>query len=120
MRPEYYADLFRQYNTYVRNYNKDKSIYKIACGPNSDDYHWTEVLMDVAGRFMDGLSFHYYTRANEDRSDRGSAFDFDVEDYYRTLFSTWKMKEYLHGHSIIMDRYDPGKRVGLIVDEWGS
>jgi alpha-N-arabinofuranosidase len=44
MRPEYYADLYRRYQTYVRNYG-DQRIYKIACGANSADYQWTEVLM---------------------------------------------------------------------------
>ena len=30
------------------------------------------------------------------------------------------MDELRHRHSAIMDRYDPQKRVGLIVDEWGA
>lgn len=30
MRPEYYADLYRRYQTYVRQYGEEK-IYKIAC-----------------------------------------------------------------------------------------
>ena len=41
MRPEYYADLFRRYATYVRNYG-DNKVFKIACGPNAGDYSWTE------------------------------------------------------------------------------
>ena len=57
MRPEFYADLYRRYQTYVRQYGNDK-IFKIAGGPNVDDYNWTEVLMSNAGKFMDGLSLH--------------------------------------------------------------
>jgi alpha-N-arabinofuranosidase len=30
------------------------------------------------------------------------------------------MDDIIAGHSVIMDRYDPDKRVGLIVDEWGT
>ena len=30
------------------------------------------------------------------------------------------MEELISGHSRIMDRYDPEKRVGLVVDEWGT
>ena len=30
------------------------------------------------------------------------------------------MEQLLTGHSAIMDRYDPDRRVGLIVDEWGT
>ena len=65
MRAEYYADEYRRYQTYVRNFG-DNQLYKIACGPRNDDYHWTEVLMkrgpQLRGSFiMDGLSLHYYT-----------------------------------------------------------
>ena len=60
MRPEYYADEFRRYQTYCRQYG-DKRPFRIACGPNSGDYEWTRVLMERAGRFMDGLSLHNYT-----------------------------------------------------------
>ena len=61
MRPEYYADEYRRYNTFVKNYDREKPIYRIAAGANSDEYRWTEMLMDMAGRRMDGLSLHYYT-----------------------------------------------------------
>lgn len=118
MRPEYYADLYRRYATYVRNYG-DNKIYKIACGPNIDDYRWTEVLMREAGRFMDGLSLHYYT-VPETWSKKGSATDFDTKDWFVTLQKTLYMDELITRHSAIMDQYDPGKRVGLIVDEWGT
>ncbi len=51
MRPEYYADLYRRYAAYARNYG-DNRLYKIACGPRNDDYHWTEVMMAKAGDQM--------------------------------------------------------------------
>ncbi len=65
MRPEYYADEYRRYQTYLRNFG-DNRLYKIACGPRNEDYRWTEVLMKNArnmrgGLLMDGLSLHYYT-----------------------------------------------------------
>ena len=59
MWPEYYADLYRRYQTYVRQYG-DKKIYKVAGGANVADYHWTETLMKNAHWLMDGLSWHYY------------------------------------------------------------
>ena len=40
MRPEYYADEYRRYATYVRNYSGNE-IYKIACGSSGFDYVWT-------------------------------------------------------------------------------
>ncbi|MGL6174550.1 MAG: alpha-N-arabinofuranosidase [Cellulosilyticaceae bacterium] len=118
MRPEYYADEYRRYQTYVRNYNGNQ-IYKIACGPNADDYNWTAVLMERAGNYMDGLSLHYYT-VPEHWGDKGSATQFNEVDYYKTLKKTLYMKELLAKHTAIMDKYDPNKRIGLLVDEWGS
>jgi alpha-N-arabinofuranosidase len=84
------------------------------------DYKWTEVLMERAGGFMDGLSFHYYTVPGASWHEKGSATQFDEADWYRTLGSTLKMDELLTRHSTIMDRYDPLQRVALIVDEWGT
>ena len=60
MRPEYYADVYRRFQTYVRNYGENK-IYKIACGSHDGNLPWTEVLMREATRYMHGLSLHYYT-----------------------------------------------------------
>ncbi|WP_458119739.1 alpha-N-arabinofuranosidase [Paenibacillus sp. Z6-24] len=119
MRPEYYADLYRHYSTYVRNYDENK-IYKIACGANVDDYHWTEVLMREAAHLMDGLSLHYYTLpSGEFFPVKGSATDFTVEEWFQTLRLTLHMEELITKHSKIMDKYDPDKKVGLIIDEWG-
>ncbi len=119
MRPEYYADLYRRFSTYVRNYG-DNKVYKIACGANNFDYNWTDVVMKIAGRFMDGLSLHYYTVPGESWQNKGSATVFSDEDYYTTLKKTLLMEEILTKHSSIMDKYDPDKRVGLLVDEWGT
>ncbi len=118
MRPEYYADEYRRYQTYVRNYG-DNKVFKIACGPNADDYHWTEVLMERAKNHMDGLTLHYYTVPHEWQK-KGSATEMDAEEFYLTLHKTWKMEELVTKHSAIMDRFDPEKKVDLIVDEWGT
>jgi alpha-N-arabinofuranosidase len=119
MRPEYYADLYRQYQTYVRNLGGNR-IYKIACGPNVDDYRWMETLMREAGRFMDGISLHYYTIPGDFWTGKGSATRFDEREWYTTLHKALRMDELITRHSAIMDRYDPERRVGLIVDEWGA
>lgn len=118
MRPTYYADLYRRYQTYVRDYT-DKHVYKIACGPNIDDYHWMEELMKIAGRFMDGISLHHYSLTGA-WEDKGDATGFPEEEWHSLLKSAKKMDELITKHSTIMDKYDPEKRVGLIVDEWGS
>ena len=119
MTPEYYANEYRRYATYIRQYSSDAPIYKIACGPNSADYRWTDVLMREAARYMDGLSLHYYTVCGE-WSHKGSALTFTREEYDTTLKKALFMEKIIEGHSAIMDRYDPERRVGLIVDEWGT
>ncbi|MFB9328017.1 alpha-N-arabinofuranosidase [Paenibacillus aurantiacus] len=119
MRPEYYADLYRIYQTYVRNYDGNET-YRIACGPNEDNYHWTEVLMREASKYMDGLSLHYYTIPTGDWSDKGYATGFDEQGWFETLKRTLRMDTLIVQHSKIMDVYDPKKKVGLIIDEWGT
>ncbi|MFP4016738.1 MAG: alpha-N-arabinofuranosidase [Halanaerobiales bacterium] len=119
MRPEYYADLYRRYQTYVRNYG-DNKIFKIAGGANVDDYNWTDVLMKHAASFMDGLSLHYYTVPGDSWEAKGSATDFTAKEWFVTLKKTLYIEELIRKHSTIMDRYDPEKRVGLIIDEWGT
>lgn len=119
MRPEFYADQYRRYQTFVRQHQK-KKIYKIACGPNAADYEWTEKVMQIAGKYMDGISLHYYTIPKGNWKDKGSSTEFDEKMYYKTLERTLFMEELLDKHIAIMDRYDPEGRIGLIVDEWGT
>ena len=119
MTPEHYANEYRRYQTFCRNYNGNK-LYKIACGANVDDYNWTEGVMKIAGNFMDGLSLHYYTIPGDFWTGKGAATGFDEKDWYLTLKKTLKMEELIYRHGAIMDQYDPEKKVGLIVDEWGT
>ena len=118
MRPEYYADLYRRYQTYCRSYNGNR-LFKIASGSGEYDLHWTEVMMDRARNQMDGLSLHYYTVAGWSGS-KGSATDFTDEDYYWTMGKCLDIENCIREHSKIMDKYDPKKRVALMVDEWGT
>ena len=119
MRPEFYADLYRQYATYCRNYGSNK-IFKIACGPNGADYNWTDALMRMAGDRMDALSLHHYTVPFDSWDGKHLASDFDESDWLRTMICAARMDELLTRHSAIMDKYDPSKKVALAVDEWGT
>ncbi|UCD52983.1 MAG: alpha-N-arabinofuranosidase [Phycisphaerales bacterium] len=116
MRPEYYADLYRRYQTYVRNFSGNR-IFKIACGPSGANYEWTEVLMREAGRRMAGLAPHFYCGSGKNSR---SATDFTEIDWFWQLKNALRIKELLTKHEEIMDRYDPRKRVAIIFDEWGA
>ena len=127
MNPEYYGNLYRHYQTYVRTYDSKKPIYKIACGANVDDYNWTKGVLETTHKgggkdshgFMNGLSLHYYTHPNG-WENKGSATDFDEKTWYKTLKKTLYMEELINQHGAIMDQYDKDKKIGLIVDEWGT
>jgi alpha-L-arabinofuranosidase len=116
MRPQYYADLFRQYACYCRNFTPDGKLYKVACGLAEE---WNEILLREAARFMDGLSVHYYTVPGP-WNKKGSATDFTVDEWRLTLQKAWNVDAFLHKQESVMDRYDPEKRVGLVLDEWGT
>jgi alpha-N-arabinofuranosidase len=119
MRAEYYVDEYRRYQTYVRSFGENK-VYRIACGPCDERYDWTEVLMREAAKYMDGLSLHYYTFPGGSWDNKGSATVFDENEWFLAMKKTMLLDEIITRHSAIMDRYDPEKRVGLIVDEWGT
>ncbi len=119
MRPQYYADLYKRYASYVQNFG-DNKVYKVAGGANEADYEWMEVLMREAGHMMQGLSVHYYSAAGDFWNEKGSSTDFDEEGWFKTFQRTLFMDEMLTKHSTIMDKYDPDNKVALIVDEWGT
>jgi len=118
MRPEYYADVYRRYQNFCRQYGENK-LYKIACGPNGDDTNWTETVMKNASFCMDGLSLHNYTIPGS-WEHKQSATKFSEADYWETMACAADMERKINMHTEIMDKYDPEKRVGLIVDEWGT
>jgi len=123
MRPEHYADLYRRYQTYVRNFG-DNVIYKVACGPSNDDYRWTETMMANGrgrrGRFLfDALALHFYTRGGPPGTSL-SATEFAEDEWFQILQHSLFMKELVSRHLTIMDKYDPAGDVDLIVDEWGT
>lgn len=118
MRPEFYADNYRRYNTFVKNYS-GQNIYRIACGPDSANYKWTETLMADVGKRMNGLSLHFYTIPSGSWKKKGSATQFTEAEYIATLSGAYTMDELITKHSAIMDKSDPAKKIGLVVDEWG-
>lgn len=127
MNPDFYANEYRRYQTYVRNYDSQNPTAKICCGANVDDYEWTSDVLKTCFHhspeqfhgFMDGLSLHYYVHP-EGWEIKGSATEFDDKVWYKTLNKAYFMDELVRRHGNIMDEYDPEKKIGMIVDEWGT
>jgi len=124
MTPEFYADQFKRYATYCRDYGSNR-LLRVASGANTDDYNWTEVMMQKvpvgdqpwSPSLMWGLSLHYYTT---DWLNKGSATEFDEAKYFDTMERCLHIPEVIDRHITIMDKYDPLKKVALVVDEWGT
>ncbi len=127
MSAEHYAEEVRRYATYCRNHGENQ-LYRIAAGASDADYHWTETLMKAISclgctkdprNIFQGLTFHYYTVPGP-WEHKGSATEFEGAEYYTTMTKAQRVEELIKGHSAVMDVYDPNKRVGLILDEWGT
>jgi len=118
MRPSYYSDIFRRYQTYCRDYNGTR-LFKIASGASDYDYEWTDVLMNNIGNQMNAVSLHYYTALGWTGS-KGSATDFDEDSYYWCLGKACAIEPVIQKHLAIMNKYDSRHRIPLLVDEWGT
>jgi alpha-N-arabinofuranosidase len=117
MTPETYAARYRTFANYVREY-PGSPVARIASGAQDDDYNWTEYLMShISSRWLQGIGVHYYTDAGGRTENFATAFG--NAQYFGSLKSALRMERIIAGHASIMDRYDPGKKVALIIDEWG-
>lgn len=119
MRPEFYANIYRQYSTFMGDWTNGEHMYRVASGSSDNDYNWTEVLMrDVPSNLMEGLALHHY--AVIDWNAKGSATQFTEKQYFTIMKYALQMEELVTRHATIMDKYDPKKKVALVVDEWGG
>ena len=129
MRAEDYAALALQYATYVREHG-DNRLTRIAAGASDGDLRWTEELMAVFGEDLaarpdarpgpfQAISLHHYTLSGPWEA-KGLATEFTEQDWYLTLSRAFEIDALLARHSTVMDRYDPYRAVGLVLDEWGT
>lgn len=119
MTAEYYANIYKQYSTFMTSWENENDLYRIAAGASGDDYHWTEVLMrDVPKSLIEAVGLHHY--AVIDWENKGSATGYDEEVYFRSMEEALKMNEFVEKHSEVMDKYDPDNTIDLVVDEWGG
>jgi alpha-L-arabinofuranosidase len=138
MSAEYYLTQFKQYASFAKSY-PGTPLRKIASGPSSTNYQWTDVLMQgntSGGRGnMWGMDLHYYTRPPRGGQGQGpqsapgapvvpsvspgSATSFTEATYFGTMVNALRLDEIIRKHDSVMTKYDPQKRVALVVGEWG-
>ncbi len=116
--PEDYGTEFRRYATYVRGFGKQ--LYVIACGPSGNDIEWTvrffrKLKKDYWDfRNIHGFAAHYYCGT------AGTATEYTVDQWYELIWKGLRMEELVVQQRAAMDAYDPERKIGLIVDEWGT
>lgn len=116
--PEDYCTEFRRYASFVRGFGKKLTV--IACGPSSNDIEWTDrffrkLLKDYwAFNNIDGFAAHYYCGT------AGTATEYTEDEWYRLLEKGLRMEDLVVQQRAAMDAWDPGRKVGLIIDEWGT
>jgi alpha-N-arabinofuranosidase len=130
MTPDYYLSQMKIYSHFVRNFNPaqqgKQQMLKIAVGPGGDGPRWTEWTETVMKAYqhhswswdINGLSMHNYTVVKWPPA--YASVGFGETEYSQILKSTLEMDDLIGKHSAIMDRYDPDKKVALVVDEWGG
>ncbi len=125
MTREYYASQLAKYSLFLRNYG-DNRLYKIAAGSHDSYYEWTEYIVRrwseadwYLKSYMNAISLHYYTICNN-WTVKGSATDFNEDEWFSSLSATLAMEEFIEGHVAAIEKYDPENKIGLVVDEWGN
>jgi alpha-L-arabinofuranosidase len=119
MTADYYANLYRQFATFMSNGSPNYKLFRIASGASDADYNWTETLMkNIPHSLLDAVALHHYSVI--DWNKKGPSTTFDEETYFKTMKQALLMEELVTKHAAIMDKYDPQKKVALLVDEWGG
>ena len=119
MSVDYYINQYRKYATFMTSYSNTEGLFRIAVGPGWDDFKWTEELMkNIPLKMIEGVSIHHYSVI--DWGKKSSATQFTEEEYFKTMEQAYRMENMVAGNSEVMDKYDPKKKIALVVDEWGG
>lgn len=119
MKPDFYADRYRLYATFMTDWSNTSRLFRVASGANSADYNWTETLMkNIPLQMVEGIALHHY--AVIDWAHKGDAVNYDESEYFKTMQQALFMDSLIQRHAAIMDKYDVKKKVALVVDEWGG
>lgn len=119
MKADYYSNEYRKYATFIADWENTGGLLRIASGASDADYNWTETLMkNIPLNMLGGVAMHHYSVI--DWGKKGPAVDFTELQYFQIMREAWKMDSLVTNHSAIMDKYDPQKKIALVVDEWGG
>jgi len=116
MTPEDYANEVCRFTTFVPRMGVP--VQNIACGPSGNDADWSHRFFSALKQrnmadHVQGYAAHLYYHGSADVA-------FTDSEYDRLLVSYLDMERLVKQQRAIMDGYDPDRRIGLIVDEWGA
>jgi alpha-N-arabinofuranosidase len=123
MSADHYVEELKRYSRYARNFNTAHPMQRIAVGSDGMDASYTEAVMKawqhkVWSWDIEGISLHAYTVGKWPPSYRATSFN--ENEYASFLKETLRMEDQIRISSAIMDKYDPAKKISLVIDEWGS
>ncbi|MDR3688517.1 MAG: alpha-L-arabinofuranosidase C-terminal domain-containing protein [Fimbriimonas sp.] len=117
--PEDYGTEYRRYSGYLRDFG-DTPLFLIACGPSGNDIDWTRRFLTKirkdfwSGTTIHGLAAHYYCGT------AGTSSEYTEDQWYQLLYQAAKMEALVIQQRALLDAFDPERKIGLIVDEWGT
>jgi len=118
MTPEYYADLYKRYATFLKA-PRSNHPKRIASGGNDEHTDWTQALAGIRWN-IDGISHHYYTTPTGEWPVKGSATGFPEKEWISTLFNTMKIDGYLKLNEAVLEEKNSEGNIGIYLDEWGT
>jgi len=118
MTPEDYGAEYKRFSTYLHDIG-GTPLFLIACGPNGNNPDWTRRLL---GKLYDGrraprlhgFAAHYYCGT------AGTATEYTTDEWYALIQRAMGVEGLITQQRAIMDGFDPERKVGLIIDEWGA
>jgi alpha-N-arabinofuranosidase len=118
MSPEMNVREYIRYSTVCNSLDKGNMRF-IMCGANGHDVDWTRRIMQEWSRRKHheaptwGVSVHYYCQT------AGAPQSFTQDEWYQQLHQADFMRRIIDDHRAAMDEFDPDRKIGLVVDEWG-
>jgi alpha-L-arabinofuranosidase len=113
MRPEQYADEFRRFAVYLHAFGEPHP-FLIASGPDGNNAEWARGVLGGLRRSMpDGFAMHYYSGGAD------APTNFTADEMSKQLSSFAKVEDAVIQQRALLDGYDGGRKVALVLDEWG-
>lgn len=116
--PEDYCTEFRRYASFLRGFGQKLCL--IACGSPGNDVEWTDRFFRKLRKDywsfenIQGFAAHYYCGT------AGTATQYTEDQWYQLIERGLEMEALVIQQRAAMDVWDPQRRIGLIVDEWGT